>query len=276
MLLPDWLSESQGYRTAGAARSAAGGNIVRLTALLERVRLGGGAAAGAGSVLDRALSRVSAPVRLIGLFVCVLLTCIAQRPLFLMLMAAVSLVLIAMRPARGIRATLLPVLGAAAFAGVLALPAYLLGASASAAMVKIAVKTFINVSLVLGVSWTLTWNRMAGALKAVHLPDVFIFTVDMALKHIEVLGKCARELSEALMMRSVGKPAGRLQRTSSAAGVMGATFIRAYSCSRSMDEAMLCRGFTGSYPEPASSAVGPADIAYGALIALLAVSFPAM
>ncbi len=60
-------------------------------------------------------------------------------------------------------------------------------------MLKIALKTFINVSLVLGVSWTLTWSRMSAALKMLHLPDEVIFTFDMALKHIEVLGRTAHK-----------------------------------------------------------------------------------
>ena len=44
-------------------------------------------------------------------------------------------------------------LGAAGLAVGLALPALLLGAYATGAMLKSALKTFINVSLVLGVSW---------------------------------------------------------------------------------------------------------------------------
>ena len=46
-------------------------NVLHLASLLERVRLGGGAHEG-GSMVDRALSCVSAPVRLVGIFVCVL------------------------------------------------------------------------------------------------------------------------------------------------------------------------------------------------------------
>ena len=74
-------------------------------------------------------------------------------------------------------------------------------------MLKIALKTFINVSLVLGVSWTLTWSRMSAALKMLHLPDEVIFTFDMGLKHIEVLGRTAHDLCESVMLRSVGSRA---------------------------------------------------------------------
>ncbi|MFR7797980.1 MAG: energy-coupling factor transporter transmembrane component T [Collinsella sp.] len=92
---------------------------------------------------------------------------------------------------------------------------------------RIALKTFINVSLVLGVSWTLTWSRMSAALKMLHLPDEVIFTFDMALKHIEVLGRTAHNLCESVMLRSVGHAPEGFSRTDSLAGIMGMTFIKA-------------------------------------------------
>ena len=245
-------------------------NVLHLASLLERVRLGGGANKG-GSMVDRALSCVSAPVRLVGMFVCVLCVCLTQSPLYLMLMAAIALVLVAVRPVRGLRATFVPALAAAGFAVVLALPALLLGASASGAMLKIALKTFINVSLVLGVSWTLTWSRMSAALKMLHLPDEVIFTFDMALKHIEVLGRTAHDLCESVMLRSVGSAPAGFSRTDSLAGIMGMTFIKAMECSRAMDEAMLCRGFAGVYPAPARAGFGWRDAVYAAGVVLLAV-----
>ena len=124
---------------------------------------------------------------------------------------------------------------------------------------------------VLGVSWTLTWSRMSAALKMLHLPDEVIFTFDMALKHIEVLGRTAHDLCESVMLRSVGSAPAGFSRTDSLAGIMGMTFIKAMECSRAMDEAMLCRGFAGAYPAPARSGFGWRDAVYAAVVALLAV-----
>ena len=258
--LPSWLAVEQRYEPAGARHRVMQKNVLHLASLLERVRLGGGARKG-GSIIDRALSSVSAPVRLVGMFVCVLCVCLTQSPLYLMLMAAIALVLVAVRPARGLRATFVPALGATGLAVVLALPA----------MLKIALKTFINVSLVLGVSWTLTWSRMSAALKMLHLPDEVIFTFDMALKHIEVLGRTAHDLCESVMLRSVGSAPAGFSRTDSLAGIMGMTFIKAMECSHAMDEAMLCRGFAGAYPAPARSGFGWRDAVYTAAVALFAV-----
>ena len=266
--LPSWLTEQERYEPTGARHRVMQKNVLHLANLLERVRLGGGAHKG-GSMIDRALSSVSAPVRLLGMLVCVLCVCLAQSPLYLMLMAAIALVLIAVRPVRGLRATFMPALAAAGFAVVLALPALLLGASATIAMLKIALKTFVNVSLVLGVSWTLTWSRMSAALKALHLPDEVIFTFDMALKHIEVLGRTMHDLTESVMLRSVGRAPAGFSRTDSVAGIMGMTFIKAMECSRSMDEAMLCRGFAGAYPAPARSSLSWRDAVYAGVVLLL-------
>lgn len=266
--LPSWLTDQERYEPTGARHRVMQKNVLHLANLLERVRLGGGAHKG-GSMIDRALSSVSAPVRLLGMLVCVLCVCLAQSPLYLMLMAAIALVLIAVRPVRGLRATFMPALAAAGFAVVLALPALLLGASATIAMLKIALKTFVNVSLVLGVSWTLTWSRMSSALKALRLPDEVIFTFDMALKHIEVLGRTMHDLTESVMLRSVGRAPAGFSRTDSVAGIMGMTFIKAMECSRSMDEAMLCRGFAGAYPAPARSSLSWRDAVYAGVVLLL-------
>lgn len=267
--LPSWLAAQERYEPTGARHRAMQKNVLHLASLLERVRLGGGAHEG-GSIIDRALSFVSAPVRLLGMFACVLCVCLTQSPLYLMLMAAIALALVAVRPVRGLRATLMPALAAAGFAVVLALPALLLGTSATAAMLKIALKTFINVSLVLGVSWTLTWSRMSAALKALRLPDEVIFTFDMALKHIEVLGRTAHDLTESVMLRSVGRAPAGFSRTDSVAGIMGMTFIKAMECSRAMDEAMTCRGFAGVYPAPARTGFSWRDAVYATAVVLLA------
>lgn len=267
--LPSWLATSENYEPAGAQHRVMQKNVLHLASLLERVRLGGGAHKG-GSAIDRALSCVSAPVRLVGMFICVLCVCLTQAPLYLMLMAAIAWCWSRCVPHAAAR----DVYAGAGRRGICRGP----GAARPAAghfchgrMLKIALKTFINVSLVLGVSWTLTWSRMSAALKMLHLPDEVIFTFDMALKHIEVLGRTAHDLTESVLLRSVGRAPAGFSRTDSVAGIMGMTFIKAMECSRAMDEAMLCRGFAGAYPAPARAGFGWRDAAYVAVVVLLAV-----
>ncbi len=270
MELPVWLYEHEEYVPIRDRSSFMRKNVLRLTALLENVRFGGGA--GTGSPLDRALARVAAPLRLAGLFALVLMVCLSRSFLFTGSLFALALIFAAIRPERALKATFLPALAAAALAWVLALPALLLGASSAAAMLRIGVKTFINVSLVLGVSHTVPWNRIASALRVLHLPDVVIFTLDMALKHIEVLGRTSVSLSEALLLRSVGAPP-RGSAAAGAAGVMGMTFLRAYEQGRAMEESMRCRGFSGTYPRPVAQSLGHADAVYALCFAMLVAFF---
>ena len=266
--LPSWLAAEQRYEPAGARHRVMQKNVLHLASLLERVRWV--ERARGRSMIDRALSSVSrrAPggdVRLRSVRVPDAepavphvddgyragARCRAPRT-----RAARDLCTGARRHgARGGSGTACPAAGC----------------FRHGAMLKIALKTFINVSLVLGVSWTLTWSRMSAALKMLHLPDEVIFTFDMALKHIEVLGRTAHNLCESVMLRSVGRAPEGFSRTDSIAGIMGMTFIKAMECSRAMDEAMLCRGFAGAYPTPARSGFGWRDAVYAAGVALLAV-----
>lgn len=274
--LPAWLAREERYEPLVDKTGFLAKNLLHLAGMLENVRMGGGSAAllygkGPSSPLDRALSRVSAPLRLVGLFECILLVLMSHSSVFLMIIGCVDAVLIAARPVEGIRSTLLPSLAATIVAAVLALPAYLVGGGAS--MLFIAIKTLINVSLVLGLSWTVPWNRLIGALATFRMPDVVVFTLDTALKHIEILGRVATALSEALMLRSVGRTRGRYEKTTSTAGVMGATFLRAYACAQAMDEAMECRGFTGTYVRRRERFMTGPGVAYLIGLVILAVLY---
>lgn len=68
--LPSWLADEQRYEPTGARHRVMQQKVfLHLASLLERVRLGGRRAHEGGSMVDRALSCVSAPVRLVGMFV---------------------------------------------------------------------------------------------------------------------------------------------------------------------------------------------------------------
>jgi cobalt/nickel transport system permease protein len=91
---------------------------------------------------------------------------------------------------------------------------------------------------------TTQWNHITTALRKLHVPGIFIFTLDITLKYIVLLGKLIIDILTALKLRSVGKNNKKYQ---SIGGVMGVTFIRGTEMSREMYEAMRCRGFTDDY-----------------------------
>jgi cobalt/nickel transport system permease protein len=91
---------------------------------------------------------------------------------------------------------------------------------------------------------TTQWNHITGALRKLHIPGIFLFTLDIALKYIVLLGTLIQDILTSLRLRSVGKNNKKYQ---SVGGVMGVTFLRGTEMSREMYESMRCRGFTDDY-----------------------------
>jgi len=108
----------------------------------------------------------------------------------------------------------------------------------------IIVKVFLSIVAVSIFNHTTQWNHITKALRAIHVPGIFVFTLDITLKYIVLLGNAITDLLTALQLRSVGK---NNKRYNSIGGVMGITFVRGVEMNKQMYEAMLCRGFTDDY-----------------------------
>ena len=95
---------------------------------------------------------------------------------------------------------------------------------------------------------------------------------DLAIRDLALLGRTAAELSESLACRSVGRNADK---TASAAGVMGVTFIKAHGLAQAQAEAMACRGLdAGEAPALAArKRLGAGDVAYALLVVALLATF---
>ena len=220
-------------------------------------------------MVDRALSCVSAPVRLVGMFVCVLCVCLTQSPLYLMLMAAIALVLVAVRPVRG---CVRPLYRRSAPRGLRwfwhCLPCC--WALLPRAHAQDRAQDVINVSFVLGVR-----GRSPGA-ACRRRSRRYSCPTRSSLRLIwrSSISKCwdaRRTICANRSCCAVWVVRCGFSRTDSLAGIMGMTFIKAMECSHAMDEAMLCRGFAGAYPAPARAGFGWRDAVYAAGVALLAV-----
>jgi cobalt/nickel transport system permease protein len=105
-------------------------------------------------------------------------------------------------------------------------------------------KVFLSLEMVTIFNHTTQWNHITTALRKLHLPGIFIFTLDITLKYIVLLGTLIEEILTSLTLRSVGKNNKKYQ---SIGGVMGVTFVRGTEMSQEMYEAMRCRGFTDDY-----------------------------
>ena len=124
------------------------------------------------------------------------------------------------------------------------LPAMLLRPAGRGNNLIIIWKIFISVQMVSIFNHTTQWNHITSALRRLHVPGVFIFTIDISLKYIVLLGRLINDLLTSYLLRAVGK---NKQKYTSVGGVMGVVFLRGTEMNRQMYEAMVCRGFTDDY-----------------------------
>lgn len=267
--LPAWLTPgtSSGYEPQVRREGFLRKNVLALTGLLVRVRMGARSGECA-SPIDRALARAAVPARLLGLLALLVCISLSTNMSFTYLMLAVVLVMLAARPGSEIAPVAKTAGVVALMTALVVLPAALFGQPSSA--VRMAAKSFVTVSLVLGLFQHVAWAQVVAALRWLHLPSQLVFVLDMALRDVELLGRAALELSDALALRSVGVARDA---SAGAAGVMGMTFLRAHELAARQGEAMWLRGFDGSYEPPRGRALTPATLCYAAVIVVLIAAF---
>ena len=103
---------------------------------------------------------------------------------------------------------------------------------------------FPNVTLVGILSAGTSWNKLTGSMRTFRIPSLFIFTLDITLKYISVLGEICVDILTSVGLRSVGKNPDKAK---SFSGVLGITFLKSSEMSEEMYASMCCRGFTGEY-----------------------------
>jgi cobalt/nickel transport system permease protein len=177
--------------------------------------------------------------------VCALLCLsLTQNRLVILAFAAVLQAYLCTWPAKDIFHIIKASAAAAVLSFVLFLPAMAGNPEGISNNLRIVLKVFLSLEMVTIFNHTTQWNHITGALRKLHIPGIFIFTLDMTLKYIVLLGTLIQDILTALRLRSVGKNNKKYQ---SVGGVMGVTFLRGTEMSREMYEAMRCRGFTDDY-----------------------------
>ncbi len=257
--LPEWLLTDERYEPAADRDSFIRKSMEAVAGVLARLRLDGGR--------PWSLSP-SAPVKLVlGLLAIILGSC-ATNFAFTLLLLAVMLVRMALLPQKALSRCLKTSAGAAILSALLMLPAILLGQASSALL--IGTKVFVSVSIAMIVALSTPLSELTGALRAFHVPNVFILTVELALKSIYDLGQTALEVLGSLKMRSVGR---NHEKGSALGGVGGVVLLKAQRAAKTTSDAMRCRGFEGDYIVPDTLAFRPADALWAAGAILLVVAF---
>jgi cobalt/nickel transport system permease protein len=234
-MMPDWMKETDFYVPPKDGGTFVVKTIKSLSGAMSRLKIQ------QGHEKKHALPALIKFFLLVGGIV---LLSVSQNRLVLLAFAAVLQALLCTWPAGNILSIYKASFAAALLAFVLFIPAMLLNPDGISNNLTIVLKVFLSLEMVSIFNHTTQWNHITSALRKLHIPGIFIFTLDITLKYIVLLGTFIGDILTSLKLRSVGKNNKKYQ---SIGGVMGVTFIRGAEMSQEMYEAMRCRGFTDDY-----------------------------
>ena len=222
-------------------------------------------------------------LRLLGVFACILFCALSRNSIFVIGVIAVSLVRIAMLPPRRMAGVLRPVLVPVLLTCLVLLPSVFMGHPRT--MLTVALKVFASASTLALLNESVPWKDITGAFAALHMPDIFILTLDMTVRSIVLLGRLCRSMGEAVSLRSFKGPDtardGRSlvrrerdrTRRDAAGGLLGTVFIRSGMLAERTSEAMTCRCFDGTYRLYKKHKWNIWDAAYVLVLMVLAAAF---
>jgi cobalt/nickel transport system permease protein len=180
--------------------------------------------------------------RLVLAVFCILLCALSKNAVFTVTVIAVELVRTALLPGERIAGVLRRPLLAAAFTALIMIPAAVMGYPAT--LGNVTLKVFESVLVLVLLNERVSWKDLTGAFSALHLPDVFVYTLDSTVRYLVILGRFCTRLSEAVRLRTFRKTNWR---KSGAGGIMGTVILKSNEMTSAQYEAMICRGFRGSY-----------------------------
>lgn len=194
----------------------------------------------------------------------ILLTACSKNYLFSLIMASGTILALASYPASAMKQILSGTIGAVLFSIFILLPAVFMGNPQI--LLTIGTKVFLSVTLIGMLSAGTAWNKLTASLRAFHIPDIFIFTLDITLKYIAVLGEICMEILTSLRLRSIGQ---NKKKAKAFSGILGISFLKSREMADEMYAAMCCRGFVGEYKTGRKYTFQKQDIFY--ILSMIAV-----
>ena len=223
---------------------------------------------------DTKMPRILPALRLSVVLLCILLCALSRNAVFVTGILAVSLLRLALLPARRVAGVLgrlaLPVV----FPLLIMLPSVFLGHPRT--MLTVTMKVTCTVLLLLLANEEMDWKDMTGAFRSLRIPGIFTMTLDMTMRFLVLLGRHANAMLEAISLRTFSELKGRKRdraRYMAAGGVLGTTFLVSQRLATQTYEAMECRGYDGVYRGYAKHRFGWQDAAYALLIPLVIAAF---
>lgn len=194
----------------------------------------------------------------------ILLTACSKNYLFSLIMAAGTILALASYPVSAMKQILSGTIGAVLFSIFILLPAVFMGNPQI--LLTIGTKVLLSVTLIGMLSAGTAWNKLTASLRAFHIPDIFIFTLDITLKYIAVLGEICMEILTSLRLRSIGQ---NKKKAKAFSGILGISFLKSREMADEMYAAMCCRGFVGEYKTGRKYTFQKQDIFY--VLSMIAV-----
>lgn len=220
------------------------------------------------STSSKKKSQIMPYLRLSVAFLCILLCALSRNAFFVVMVFAVEFLRLSFKPAEEIGKILKKMVLPVIFTGILLLPAVFMGTPKTMLTVTLKVAESLLVLFILNSE--MEWREITEALRIYHLPAVFIFTLDMTMRFLLLLGRLSEQIMEAVLLRSVGKTGWKEQRTG---GVLGITFLKSQKMAEKTAEAMECRCFQGEYRRMTKRKWSKKDSVYALLLPILMVAF---
>ncbi|MBP5271592.1 MAG: energy-coupling factor transporter transmembrane protein EcfT [Clostridia bacterium] len=230
--IPTWMTEPEAYSAPKDSDGFLTKSTLTVLGVLSHIR----------ETSQRGLRWASPPVMLLTVLALIVLMALSKNMMFSYVVLAEVLIASLFLSGKALSRSMKTSLSAMAFSMLLLLPAVFSGTPRT--MLTVSIKVFISVALLNLVSQTLPFNKITASLKSFRIPDLFIFTLDITLKYIVLLGDVCVNMLNALRLRSVGK---NREKGKSVSGILGVTFLKSREMSEEMYGAMTCRGFEGEY-----------------------------
>ncbi len=231
--IPDWLCSNEEYTPKKDSISFVDKSISSAMRVLSNFKR---------NTDNKRAKEVNTSLRLLVMLMAIVLTSLSRNFSFVIFMITFVVVRIAMLQGDSIKRWLKTILPVILFSLLILLPSAFLGNPKTP--LTILGKIFVCVSLVSIVNLTSSFNDITSSLKRFRIPDIFIFTIDIALKYIYILGDVCVNMLHALKTRTIGK---NKNKQTSASAILGTVFIKAKGYADDTSKAMECRGFSGVY-----------------------------
>ncbi len=183
-------------------------------------------------------------LRLLFVLFLIILISLSKNAAFVIVVFAGLVVRLAMLKPETIKMVVMRLVPASLLTAIIMLPAVFLGNPRS--LIVVTGKVICSVLTLSELNASVAWKDLTHALQDLHLPQIFILTIDMTVHFLVILGRVSNAIVEAVELRTCGKKNPNWKKAPTG-GILGTTYLISERMSRESSEAMVVRGFSGEY-----------------------------